>query len=311
VRDIVRDLQIFSRGNEEKRGAVDLQTILDSTARLAWNEIRHRARLTTDYGPAALVDGNESRLGQVFLNLVVNAAQAIQEGAAPENEIRIATRMVPEGEVMVEITDTGSGMSPEVLRRLFVPFFTTKPVGVGTGLGLSICQRIVTSFGGRMTVDSTVGKGTSVRVFLPIARTHDADTPTIPETAPPPNAQRRGNILIIDDDALVLGSLADGVSLEHGVKSTTSAQTALEWIRAGEQFDVIFCDVMMPSMGGEEFYAQLRRVSPEQIERVVFLTGGAFTPQSRAFFDAISNLKVNKPASLNDVLDTIRTMLDH
>jgi len=310
VRDIVKDLRIFSRGNEEQSGPVDLHAILDSTARLAWNEIRHRARLVIDYGPPAFVEGNESRLGQVFLNLVINAAQAIEEGAAPANEIRIATRIESEGEVMVEIADTGCGMSPDVLRNLFVPFFTTKPVGVGTGLGLSICHRIVSSFGGRLTVDSAVGKGTTVRVALPIAREPDAESPSSSAAAAFPEAMRRGNILIIDDDALVLASLMDGVSLEHDVKGTTSARTALEWILADGRFDVIFCDVMMPNIGGEEFYAELARIAPEQLERVVFFTGGAFTPQARGFFDAIPNLKLNKPASLDDVLRTARTILD-
>jgi len=310
VRDIVRDLRIFSRGSEEQLGPVDLHAILDTTARLAWNEIQHRARLTTDYRGPALVEGSESRLGQVFLNLVINAAQAIQEGAAPMNEIRISTRTASDDEALVEIADTGCGMPPDVLHRLFVPFFTTKPIGVGTGLGLSICHRIVTSFGGRMTVESAVGKGTVVRVFLPIAHERRVDDRARPKAAAPSEASRRGKILIIDDDALVLESLSDGVSLEHEVKSTTSASTALEWILAGESFDAILCDVMMPSMGGEEFYAELGRIAPQQSGRVVFLTGGAFTPQSRTFLDAIPNLKLIKPTSLNDVLSTIRAILD-
>lgn len=310
VRDIVQDLRIFSRGNEEKSGPVDLHAILESTARLAWNEIRHRARLTTQYGPPVLVEGNESRLGQVFLNLVINSAQAIQEGAAPANEIRIATSVASDNEVMVEVSDTGSGMSPDILRRLFVPFFTTKPVGVGTGLGLSICQRIVTSFGGRMTVNSTLGKGTSVRVFLPIAPPTHEDDVAGSEIPASPREGQHGRALIIDDDALVLESLGEGIALEHEVKLTTSARTALDWIRAGERFDVILCDVMMPSIGGQEFYAELAKFAPDQLGRIVFLTGGAFTPQAQTFFDKIPNPKLSKPASLDDVLNTIRAVLD-
>jgi two-component system NtrC family sensor kinase len=169
VRDIVRDLKTFSRDNEDQRGLVDVRGVLDSCVNMAWSEIRHRARLEKDYGEVPLVEANESRLGQIFLNLLVNAAQAIAHGDARKNEIRISTRH--EGEaVVVAVRDTGAGISEENLSRLFEPFFTTKPVGVGTGLGLSICHGIVTGMGGRITVDSQLGQGTTFRVFLPIKR---------------------------------------------------------------------------------------------------------------------------------------------
>ena len=105
--------------------------------------------------------GNESRLGQVFLNLIVNAAQAIPEGNAEANSIELRTREV-DGQVVAEIADSGGGIPAEIMGRIFTPFFTTKPVGQGTGLGLSICHRIVNEFGGDITIDSTVGKGTCV-----------------------------------------------------------------------------------------------------------------------------------------------------
>jgi signal transduction histidine kinase len=100
------------------------------------------------------------------LNLIVNAAQAIPEGTADNNEIRVSTVLDPDGRVVVEIKDTGPGMSAEVLKRLFTPFFTTKPIGVGTGLGLSICHRLVTSLGGAITVQSVVGHGSTFRIHL-------------------------------------------------------------------------------------------------------------------------------------------------
>jgi len=130
IRDIVRDLKIFSRAEDDRRAPVDTRRVLESTLRMAWNEIRHRARLVKLYGAVPPVEANESRLGQVFLNLIVNAAQAIPEGHAEANEIRVATRLGPTGGVVVEIADSGCGMPPEVLRRIFTPFYTTKPVGV-------------------------------------------------------------------------------------------------------------------------------------------------------------------------------------
>src|SRR5262249_34958740 len=142
VRAIVADLMRFSRGNVETRGLVDLRGVLESSVQMAWHEIRHRARLTKKLGDIPPVEANEALLGQVFLNLLVNAAQAIPE-VGPErgdrdHEVSIATSTDGCGNVIVEVSDTGAGIEPSVLPRIFDPFFTTKSAGSGTGLGLSI-----------------------------------------------------------------------------------------------------------------------------------------------------------------------------
>src|SRR5690606_9186204 len=147
IRDIVRDLKIFSHTEEDKTGPVDIQRVMESTLRMTWNEIRHRARLVRNYGNTPPAQASESRLGQVFMNLVVNAAHAIPEGHAEDNEIRISTFTDPTGSGVIEVADTGSGMPADVLAQIFTSFFTTKAIGVGTGLGLSICEGIVTGFG--------------------------------------------------------------------------------------------------------------------------------------------------------------------
>ncbi|ATB35043.1 PAS domain-containing sensor histidine kinase [Cystobacter fuscus] len=170
VRDIVRDLKTFSRGGNDLRSPVDIHTVLDSCANMARSEIRHRARLVKNYGTVPRVFANDSRLGQLFLHLLVNAAQAIPHGNAHRNEIRVTTRY-EEGQVTVEIQDTGVGIPPEHLTRLFDPFFTTKPAGVGTGLGLSICHGIVTAQGGRISVESHPNQGSTFRVVLPANET--------------------------------------------------------------------------------------------------------------------------------------------
>ena len=113
---------------------------------------------------------NEARLVQVFLNLLVNAAQALPDGHAEENEIRVTTDPGADGSVIVEVSDTGTGIPPEVMERLFEPFFTTKAIGQGTGLGLPICRNIVEGLGGRITVQSELGKGSTFRVTLPAAQ---------------------------------------------------------------------------------------------------------------------------------------------
>ncbi len=299
VRQIVRDLKIFSRSEDEFLHPVDVRRVLESTLRMAWNEIRHRARLVKDFGPVPLVRANDSRLGQIFLNIVVNAAQAIAEGRAESNEIRVTTGIDGSGLVVVAISDTGPGMPPEILNRLFTPFFTTKPAGIGTGLGLSICHRLVTNFGGRITVESAVGRGSVFRVFLQPATQEEAvvaDGPAIPRTAP-----RRGRILVVDDERAIGLVAKRALGAEHDVTALTSAQEALHRIEAGERFDMILCDLMMPEMTGIELHAHLLRIAADQAERMLFVTGGAFTATSREFLDRTTNLHIEKPFNVRQL----------
>ncbi len=192
LRIIVQDLRLFSRSEEDAREAVEVERVLESSLRMASNEIRHRAMVVKEYGhiPAALA--NESRLGQVFLNLLVNAAQAIPEGKARDNVIRVSTVFDPEDQIVVSISDTGSGIPADVQKRLFRPFVTTKTGEVGTGLGLFICRRIVTSFGGQLSFETEEGKGTTFRVVLP-ASPHELSPADRPTAQPIKAAARRGS----------------------------------------------------------------------------------------------------------------------
>lgn len=293
IRVIVRDLKLFSRSDEEQKAAVDIQHAVDSSLRMAWNEIRHRAQLVKKYLPVASVDANESRLGQVFLNLIINAAQSIPEGQAMSNEIRVAIFPAPDGRVVVEISDTGSGMPPEVLKHLFMPFFTTKPIGVGTGLGLSICHRIITSIDGQLTVESTPGKGSCFRVYLLPMQT--TQPPTASRTSMSPRAARRGRILVVDDERMIVTAMERTLALDHDVVGTDQARDALVKVIAGERFDVILCDLMMPTMTGMDLHAELLQVAPDQAEKMVFMTGGAFTLRARTFLGEVPNLRFEKP----------------
>lgn len=292
VRDIVRDLKVFSRPDEESRGPIDIRKAIESALRMCWIEIRHRARLVKDYGNVLLVDGNEARIGQVFLNLVVNAAHAIPAGRSDKNVVRIRTAMDAAGRVVAEVSDTGVGIPPEVRERIFEPFFTTKPPGIGTGLGLSICRRIVEGHGGTLTVTSEVGKGSVFMVTLPAAGSQ-IELPRLPAAAEP--AIRRGRILVVDDDPAVGRALDRILGREHDVSVTTQAMTALERIASGGAYDVILCDMMMPVMTGADFYAELCRTAPEICRNVIFITGSPFTAKERDFLDRIPNARVFKP----------------
>ena len=292
VRTIVRDLRVFSRSEGDERTAVDVHAVLESSLRMARNEIRHRAKIVRRLGDVPRVDANEARLGQVFLNLIVNAAHAITEGRAEANAITVATRRQADM-IAVEISDTGSGIPPEVLPRIFDIFFTTKPIGVGTGLGLAICHRIVSALNGRIEVDSAPGSGTTFRVLLRRARSgRTMEVPRISAVEASP--QRERAVLAIEDEAAI-GRTLQRLLAPHRVTVVTRAREALDRITAGEHFDAILCDLMMPEMTGMDFHAELRRLQPALADRVVFMSGGAFTASGRDFLERIPNPRIDKP----------------
>ncbi|MFL5354167.1 ATP-binding protein [Archangium sp.] len=165
MRLIVQSLQALSRGEPVISQPLYLNEVLESALRLASGRLRGRCRLERDYDEVPPVLGNPVQLAQVFTNLVVNAAQALPPGGG---EIRLVTRLHSASVAVVEVHDTGCGIPAEYLERIFEPFFTTKPVGEGTGLGLSLCHDIIRGLGGVMTVESTVGEGSTFRVFLPV-----------------------------------------------------------------------------------------------------------------------------------------------
>ncbi|HEY6005541.1 MAG TPA: GAF domain-containing protein [Anaeromyxobacter sp.] len=293
VKHVVRDLKTFSRAEEKRRSRVDLRAVIESSINIAFNEIKYRARLVKDYGKVPPVLANEARLGQVFLNLLINAAQAIPEGLADQNEIRVITRTDDAGRAVVEVRDSGSGIPAEILDRIFDPFFTTKPIGVGTGLGLSICHNIVSGLGGEISVESQVDRGSVFRVALPAASA-EADVEVATEAAPS-KLGRRGRVLVVDDEPAVGSAVRRTLAREHDVTALTRAADARDRIARGERFDVILCDLMMPEMTGMDLYAELARLAPDQAERMVVLTGGAFTPKAQQFLDQVSNARVEKP----------------
>lgn len=171
VKKIVKDLKDFSRPGETDWQWADLNQGLESTLNIVWNELKYKCTVTKDYGELPQVHCLAAQLNQVFMNLLVNAAQAIET----KGQISIATRAIDADTVEVRISDTGKGIKPEHLNRLFEPFFTTKPVGKGTGLGLSIAWGIIEKHHGKIEVASEVGKGTCFTITLPVAPPAGAD----------------------------------------------------------------------------------------------------------------------------------------
>jgi two-component system cell cycle sensor histidine kinase/response regulator CckA len=306
VRHIVSSLKTFSRGDEEHRGPVQLEDVLKAAVDMCWNELRHRAKLVIEPSSSPPVEGNAVRLGQVFVNLLINAAHAIPVGAADLNEIRVATSLDGCGRVVVAVSDTGYGMSREIMSRIFEPFFTTKPIGVGTGLGLAICHGIVAAMGGELEVESEPGHGTTFRVILQPSRGPSTRPP--PEVAAPKGAPRRARVLVVDDEAAVGSVVRRLLGREHDVVAVTSGRAALAMLTHGERFDVIACDMMMPDLCGMDFYEELVTQFPASAERVFFMTGGVFTPRAQAFLERTGLTRLNKPFDSESLRGTVRAV---
>jgi PAS domain S-box-containing protein len=303
VRRIALDLKVFSGGQADESSAINVEDVLDAAVRMGWNQIRQRARVVKHYGNVPLARGAESRLGQVFLNLIVNAAQAIPDGRPDTNEIRLITRVDDQQRIVIDIEDTGSGIAPHVMRQLFSPFVTTKPAGVGTGLGLSICQRLVDAMGGSIWAESTPGQGTVFHVALPAAA---QSAPELPAPAASADAApARAKILVVDDEEMI-GMILRRMLKVHDVTVLSNGSDALAAIARGERFDAILCDLMMPGMTGVEFHGVLSRDYPSQAAALMFLTGGAFNQETAAFLASVRNPQLSKPF---DVV-TLRNQVD-
>ena len=298
VRNIVRDLMGFSRATPGDGDAVDVEAVLDATIRVAWNEVRHRARLIKRYAGISRVVGDEARLGQVFLNLIMNAAQAI-DGDPSVNEIAVSTS-AEHGCGVIEISDTGVGIREQDLPHIFDPFFTTKAAGTGTGLGLAICRGIMTTLGGQISVSSEPGRGSTFKVILPFAAEESASQRVVAEADPTEQAAP-SRILIIDDEPLLGQTLLYAFKGRHEVSICTSGREALRRLETDSSFDLVLCDLMMPDVNGAAVYAAVQREHPELAERFVFMTGGAFTPRAREFLSQHTGAQLEKPFNIADI----------
>jgi len=238
----------------------------------------------------------------VFLNLLLNAAHAIKEGEVDYNEIRLRTWQ--EGStVLAEVQDTGSGIPPEDMGRIFDPFFTTKQVGRGSGLGLSIVRSIIAEYGGNIRVESKLGQGARFLISLP-ACTGQPATETDSLCVQQDTGPKGGRLLVIDDEPGILRALRR-ILRDHEVVEAESGEQALDLLGRDQQFDVILCDVMMRTASGMDVHGWLLSHYPPLARRVVFLTGGAFTPHARSYLEKVENPRVEKPFDTTNLLKLV------
>jgi PAS domain S-box-containing protein len=294
VQAIVHELKGFYSSGGSVTASADVHEVIDRALRLAQVEIRHRAQVKVIKGAVPRVVADEGKLAVVMLNLLMNAAQAIEEGPVDRNSIVVETSRGAAGEVIVTVSDTGRGIPAHALPRIFDPFFTTKAVGEGTGLGLSACHSALLAVGGDITATSEVGKGT---VFTVTLRPFEGAIPAAPPARVSIPIRSKRRVLIVDDEAMVSRAVQRVYRRHADVVCEESAQDALARLEADEPFDLVICDLMMPDMTGMDLYERLETVRPQVAERFVFMTGGACTDRARAFLDRIRNPVLDKPAS--------------
>ena len=292
VRKIVLDLKIFSQPQNEGHKPIDLHEVLEWAIRVTANQVRHCAQLVREFSVVPKVSGSDLKLGQVFVNLLVNAAQAIEVCNSQHNQIVISTFTDLDGNAIVEIKDTGCGVGPETLKRIFDPFFTTKPTGVGTGLGLSISRGIIRAMNGDITVESKVGKGSTFRLKIPASKELPISTQPQPEVLPILN---RKKVLVIDDEPMILKLIQRTLADDYEVVTKESSLEALGFLKTQSDFDIVLCDLMMPEMTGIELFEKVGDEMPDIAEKFVFMTGGAFTPTAKRFLSTNVNKLLDKP----------------
>ena len=294
---VARDVSVFTSPLHGRPSAIDIHRVLRSTLAFLGPEMRSRANVVLRFGDdLPLVLANESRLAQVFLNLLTNAVQSFRSRDRGPNDVIITTRAANDS-VIVEVQDTGLGIPPELHCTIFEPLFTTKPDG--TGLGLAVCKELLAKEGGAISVESVVGAGTKFIVALPAAPREREEGPRKPRER---TSGKR--IMIVDDEPRVASSLKMVLS-DHRTTIATSGHEALRRIHSGEEFDVVVCDLLMEKIDGIDLYRRLQADRPELASRMIFLTGDAFISRTQQFLASVPNRHIQKPFDPEALLDAV------
>jgi CheY-like chemotaxis protein/anti-sigma regulatory factor (Ser/Thr protein kinase) len=303
---VTGDLRTFVRPDDQTVTAIDLAAVVRAALDLVRKEIEPRAQLEVTVGVTPPVEGNEARLLQVLLNLLVNAWQALPDPDPARHRISLRT-FAEEGRVCIEVSDTGSGIPPENAERIFEPFYSTKDVGAGTGLGLFVCRNIVVDLGGDISYRPRPGGGAVFRVRLPASQDLAPPRPTPLHAGRVPRAPSgvRQRVVVVDDDHAVAQMLAASLEDEYDVRVVHDSTQAIELL-ARSEFDLAYCDLMMQGLTGVDIYEQLQARAPEALPRLVFMTGGAFTRRTAEFTKRFPDQVVYKPFDI--VVETRRRL---
>jgi PAS domain S-box-containing protein len=298
VAKVVRQMRGLSRARVSEERAIDVRMVLANVLAMVGNEIRHRGQLVTRSEPVPRVWATESELEQALLGLLVYVARSLPDEVGEGREICLSTSTDAAGDAVVVVSDNGPTLAPEARSHLFDPFGSED----ASGLGLAMCHAILTSLNGSIDVECGPVRGTTFRVVLPPASAPESERFAGPRSVPPPpvaaGEARRARVLVVDDDPGVANTLRAMLEANHEVKSVESGREALKILMGDEEFDVVFCDLVMPELSGIDLYCALELNRPHKATRVVFMTGGVFTADAQRFLAEVKNRRIEKPFSL-------------
>lgn len=310
IAKVVRQMRALSRSRASEPGAVDLRNVIESVLAMIGNEIRYRGALVTRYDVAPRVWASEGELEQSFLGLLLYVARSLPENASGSREIRLWVGTGTTGESVVTVSDDGLSLGEEEKARLFDPFAS----GDAAGLGLAMCHAIFTSLDGRIDIEVGPNGGTVFRVTFPPATgpsAPDSKKPnSVRSTLPPSTPSGRARVLVIDDDPGVASTLRAMLEAHHEVRSVEQAREGLRLLLGPDEFDVVFCDLIMPEVSGMDVYCALELHSADRAARLVFMTGGVFTPEAERFLASVPNRRIEKPFSLARVEQLLSQALE-
>jgi signal transduction histidine kinase len=306
---IVRNFLALARQQPPERRDTLLNDVVRGAVELLAYELRtDGVEVVLDLADSVpVLWADPHQLHQVLVNLMANAHQAMRRSQQPRRLV-LTTRHQPErGRVQLEVADTGPGISPEILAKIFDAFFTTKPAEEGTGLGLTLCQSIVEEHGGAITVHSELGQGARFVVELPVAvRPAPAAETAAPEAAP---LVAPKIVLVVDDEPDVADVIVEVLERDgHTVDTATNGAMALEKL-AERPYDLVVSDTKMPVLDGEGFYRELERLFPALRTRVIFLTGDVLSRDKQKFLEETGAPHLMKPCDLDEVHRLVRRIL--
>ena len=303
IKTVVGDLKQLTRADAERLEVVDLARVVEFALRVGANDLRHRARVVLENDGAPAVLGNEARLGQVFINLLYNAMQAMPTGNVDAMRITVRLAETLDGEALIEVEDTGAGIPPEAIERVFDPVLRpNSPASEdASGLGLSICRDVVEAHGGFISLESQLGRGTRVRIRLPAAPSAEAPAPIKPRERRP---CEDGPVLLVDDEDDLRESLAWLLEPTPTASARSIGEARARILQGG--VSAVLCDLQMPTGLGTDLLDWLREADPRLATRFAFMTGGALTPSARAALEASGVPILEKPFGR----DAVVTLLD-
>ncbi|HEY6881284.1 MAG TPA: ATP-binding protein [Polyangiales bacterium] len=275
IASVVKSLRGFVQISENEIQRVNINEAITAAVRLVQHQVRQRAVVRTQLRASREVTADRGKLIQVFINLLLNASQAIEAGGG--STITVLTLDAVDG-VIARVEDDGPGVPKDAAPHIFEPFFTTKAADQGTGLGLSLCADIVHRHRGRLELRERSGRGATFEVYLPLHTGLEVPVPS--ESAPPP---ARARILIVDDDATLVRAYRRWLGRKHEVIVAYDGEEALQLLDQDQEFDIILCDLMMPRFDGVSLYEAVLAGKPHLLPRMVFSSGGPTSPRYQEF----------------------------